>query len=124
MATPKVVFDDKKLQELIRTEPEKVERWLDGFALDLLSRIVLSFGTSPSSPGDPPGVDTGALRASMKMEKTGPLERTISDGVEYGLWLEDGTEQIAPRPFMVPAFADAQQRIAADAQQNLGLEDL
>lgn len=123
-ANAKVTLDDKKLQQLIATEPQKVETWLTGFAQDLLSRIVLSFGTSPSAPGDPPGVDTGALRASMKIEKTGPLEYTISDGVEYGIHLEYGTEHIAPRPFITPAFHDAQQRIGPDAKQNLGLEDL
>ena len=120
----KVVLDDKKLQSIIRNEPARVQRWLDGFTIDLLSRIVLSFGRSPSSPGEPPGVDTGALRASMHWEHDGELRNIIADGVEYGIYLEDGTERIAPRPFMTPAFADAQQRIGADAQQNLGLEDL
>ncbi len=124
MARDKVVLDDKKLQSIIRNEPARVQLWLDGFTEDLLSRIKLSFGTSPSAPGDPPGVDTGALRASMHWEHTGPLENTISDGVEYGLKLEDGTEHIAARPFIVPAFKDAQQRIGPDARDHLGLEDL
>jgi len=124
MADSKVVLDDKKLQSIIRNEPQRVQDWLDGFTIDLLSRIVLSFGTSPSSPGEPPGVDTGALRASMHWEHDGNLRNTISDGVEYGLHLEDGTESIDPRPFMAPAFADAQQRIGPDARQHLGLEDL
>jgi len=124
VANSKVVLDDKKLQSIIRNEPAKAQLWLDGFTEDLLSRIKLSFGTSPSKPGDPPGVDTGALRASMRWEHTGSLENTISDGVEYGLYLEDGTEHIAPRPFIQPAFADAQKRIAQDIKDNLGLEDL
>lgn len=122
MANSNVVLDTKKLDQIIQQEPSRVEEWLTSFGTDLLSRIVLSFGKSPSAPGDPPGVDTNALRASMKIEKTGPMERTISDGVEYGLHLEDGTESIAPRPFMAPAFADAQKRIGPDAQQNLGLD--
>ncbi len=124
MANSKVVLDTKGLQKLMRSEPEKVQLWLDGFTEDLMSRIKLSFGTSPSAAGDPPGVDTGALRASMHWDKTGAFERTISDGVEYGLYLEEGTERIAARPFMTPAFADAQKRVGDDAKQNLGLEDL
>lgn len=120
MANSKVVLNTKGLDRLIREEPQKVELWLDGFTVDLLSRIVLSFGTSPSAPGGPPGVDTGALRASMHWDKTGPLERTISDGVEYGLYQED----VYNRPFMAPAFKDAQKRFAEDAKQNLGLEDV
>jgi hypothetical protein len=124
MAKDSVVLDDKKLQSIIRNEPQRVQQWLDGFTVDLLSRIVLSFGASPSSPGEPPGVDTGALRASMHWEHDGSLRNTISDGVEYGLHLEDGTETIAPRPFIAPAFADAQQRVGPDAKANLGIEDL
>lgn len=124
MAKDKVVLDDKKLQSLIRNEPAKVQQWLDGFTIDLLSRIVLSFGTSPSQPGNPPGVDTGALRASMHWEHDGSLRNIIADGVEYGLPLEEGTTTIAPRPFIQPAFADAQQRIGQDAKDHLGLEDL
>lgn len=124
MANSKVVLDDKKLQSIIRNEPAKAQQYWDGFTEDLLSRIKLSFGTSPSKPGDPPGVDTGALRASMHWEHTGPLENTISDGVEYGLHLEDGTEHIAPRPFMQPAFADAQKRLPQDMKDHLDIESL
>lgn len=121
----KVVLDDKKLQSIIRNEPQRAQTWLDGFTVDLLSRIVLSLnGPSPSSPGEPPGKDTGSLQLSMQWEHDGPLQNIIHDGVEYGLHLEDGTETIAPRPFMAPAFADAQQRIGQDAKDHLGLEDL
>lgn len=124
MAKDNVVLDDKKLQSIIRNEPARAQLWLDGFTEDLLSRIKLSFGTSPSQPGNPPGVDTGALRASMHWEHDGELRNIISDGVEYGLPLEEGTEHIQPRPFMQPAFADARKRFEQDARANLGLEDL
>lgn len=117
-----VKLDVSGFDRILREEPQRVEQWLDGFTEDLNTRIVLSFGTSPSAPGQPPGVDTGALRASMYWERTGRLERTIGDGVEYGVWLEDGSDHVAARPFMRPAFDDAQSRIEADAQQNLNLE--
>jgi len=47
-------------------------------------------------------------------------------GAEYGLYLEEGAEDVglAARPFMGPAFEDAQNRIEADAAQNLGLDTL
>jgi hypothetical protein len=48
----------------------------------------------------------------------------ISDGVEYGIMLEDGTESIEPRPFMEPAFNRASKTIGEDAARNLGLEDV
>lgn len=125
MANPKVVLDTKGIRDLLRDEPEKVERWLDGFAEDMVSRIKLSFGTSPAPLGLPPGVDTGALRASIRWQREGKAIRHIMDGVEYGIWLEEGTEKIGgAHPFMAPVFADAQKRIGDDAKDNLGLESL
>lgn len=122
MADLEVRIDTRVLDRMLAEEPQKVGRWLTGFAEDMVTDIVLSFGTSPSAPGEPPGVDTGALRASIRQENTGAFERTIMDGVEYGEWLEDGTEHIAPRPFMRPAFDRAQQRVEQDARDNLNLE--
>lgn len=138
MANPKVVLDTKGLQQLKRKEPEKVATWLDGFAEDMVSRIKLSFNTSPpgrtytrggvshtaSQEGYPPNVDIGTLWASIRWKRDGQFTRKIMDGVEYGIHLEDGTESIAPRPFMQPVFADAQKRIGQDAKDNLGLEDV
>lgn len=131
-----VRVDVSGIDRLLRTEPERVERWLDGAAENIVTDIKLSFGTSPpglsytrggvthiaSQPGYPPNVDIGALTNSITWEPTGRLERTISDGVEYGLWLEDGTEHMQPRPFMGPAFERAQREMERDAQENLGLE--
>lgn len=138
MATPKVVLDIKGLQQLKRTEPEKVARWLDSKAEGLVTDIKLSFNTSPpgrtytrggvshtaSQEGYPPNVDIGTLRASMRWEPDGQFTRKIMDGVTYGIHLEDGTERIAPRPFVQPAFKRLEKTIAADAKSELGLEDL
>lgn len=123
MAIDDVRLDISGLDRLLATEPGRVEEWLEAFAESVLTDIVLSFGTSPAAPGDPPGVDTGTLRASMRREKTGALEQTISDGVEYGIYLEDGTERIAPRPFVRPAFERARARVEKDARANLDLEN-
>lgn len=124
MATPKVVLDLKGIEKMLRAEPQKGGRWLTRFAESIVTDIKLSFGTSPSQPGNPPGVDSGTLRASIRQENTGGFERTISDGVEYGVWLEDGTERVRPRPFFKPAFERAFARMEKDAADNLGLEDV
>ena len=138
MADSKVVLDTKGLQQLIRTEPQKVERWLKGFAEAMVTDIKLSMNTSPagqsytrggithvaSQPNYPPNVDIGTLRASIRQEKVSELTYHISDGVEYGLYLEDGTENMAPRPFMQPAFDRASKTVGEDAARNLGLEDV
>lgn len=117
-----VTLDTSGIDRILATEPGRVEAFLDWFAESVVTDIVLSFGTSPSSPGQPPGVDTGALRASIRWEKTGALERTIMDGVEYGQYLEDGTSKMAARPFFRPVFDAAQQRIERDAAAQLNLE--
>jgi hypothetical protein len=81
--------------------------------------IKQSFGTSPSAAGDPPGVDTGALRSSIHVQNRGQMARAIADGVEYGVHLEygtenkDGEEKMLARPFMAPAAQWLESRIDA-----------
>lgn len=118
-----VTVDFAGIDRLLASEPQKVGRFMSWLAESVVTDIKLSFGSSPSAPGGPPGVDTGALRASITWEDTGTAERTISDGVEYGLWLEDGTEKMEARPFMAPAFGRAQERMEQDAKDQLGLEE-
>lgn len=132
-----VKVDVSGLDRILRTEPGKVEQWLDSVAEDIVTEIKLSFGTSPpgrthtrgsvthvaSQPGYPPNVDIGTLKASIRWEPKGKLERWVMDGVGYGVYLEDGTERIDPRPFMRPAFDKARQRIERDAANKLGLEE-
>lgn len=60
-----------------------------------------------SSPGQPPGRDTGELVASLNARLARPRGRearaSVSAGARYGFMLESGTREIAPRPFLVPA---------------------
>lgn len=137
MGSPKIVLDTKGLQQLKRTEPEKVARWLDLKAEDIVTDIKLSFNTSPpgqtytrggvshtaSQPGYPPNVDIGTLKDTIKWNRDGQFTRIIHDGVNYGILLEDGTESIAPRPFMRPVFDKRRQTIEQEARDELGLED-
>jgi len=115
--------DFSGMDKLLREEPGKVGRFLDWMAESIVTDAKLSMGESPSAPGGPPGVDTGALRASITWEPTAHFERTVSDGVDYGIYLEYGTEKMAARPWMVPAFARAQERMEQDAKDQLGLDE-
>lgn len=114
--------DFSGMEQLLRDEPAKVENFLDWMAESIVTDAKLSMGESPSAPGGPPGVDIGTLWNSITWEPTAPRERTISDGVDYGIYLEYGTEKMAARPWMVPAFARAQERMESDARDQLGLD--
>ena len=138
----KVTVDTKGLQEVLRNEPKRVDAWLRGVAVTMVGDIKLSFGSGPagrvykrgpknkkgakthtaSSPGSPPNSDTGALIGSIRMYPSGNLSYTISDGYEYGEYLEYGTARMAARPFMTPVFDAWNKKIEKDAEENLNLE--
>ena len=115
--------DLRRMQQIARDLPDALDDALNATAHEALAEIVLSFGSGPagrtythegvshvaSSPGHPPNVDTGALRASMRAEKTGSLEYQVMDGVEYGVYLELGTERMAARPFVAPVIEQMRQ---------------
>lgn len=106
-------LDMKKFGEVIANTPGECDAWLRSVAQQITDDIKLSFGTSPSPPGGPPGVDTGALRASMHWYESGKLEYTVSDGVEYGQYLE----LVWDRPFMTPMFELWRDKLGDDARQ-------
>lgn len=63
-----------------------------------------------SSPGEPPAVATARLRQSVKSVVRGEGKKVIGEvgtELEYGLMLEYGTRNIAPRPWLRPSFGKA-----------------
>jgi len=52
-----------------------------------------------SNPGEPPNSDTGRLMQSIKVEKDG-LAYLVGTNLKYGAWLEFGTKDMAPRPWL------------------------
>lgn len=116
-----VVVDTRRLEQIIQSLPGAGEDLLAGVATEMVSDIKQNMIDSPpagityrrrgvehtaSAPGDPPRPDTGELMGSITHRATGTLEQTIHDQVEYGKYLELGTEFIEARPFMRPVFAD------------------
>lgn len=57
----------------------------------------------PSAPGQPPHVDSGNLKDSIRFDMTGQLEGEVAAAAEYAAYLEFGTAHMAARPFMTPA---------------------
>lgn len=65
-----------------------------------------------SAPGEPPASDTGQLVNSITI-KTDPNSLTVQIGtsVEYGQFLEFGTQRMAARPFLRPAMDNMSARV-------------
>lgn len=57
-----------------------------------------------SAPGESPANMTGALRRGIgyKIQGSDRLEWGYSDKTPYGLWLEEGTPKMEPRPNIIP----------------------
>ena len=54
--------------------------------------------------GYAPNTDTGALGGSIRVNKNNDLDFDIEAGINYALYLEMGTVNMRPRPFMQPAL--------------------
>jgi hypothetical protein len=56
-----------------------------------------------SLPGEPPNADTGQLDRSIHVERLGPLKaRSVADA-PHARAMEEGTVNVAERPYMRPA---------------------
>jgi len=64
-----------------------------------------------SAPGEPPASDSGELMDSIKVERFGAVGY-VTANTEYADYLEHGTHNMLPRPFMGPAWRAAVARHA------------
>ncbi len=116
-----VKYDNRVLRQLISNTPEHLDRWLRAVVTEITGDIVQSFGTSPSKPGDPPGVDTGNLRAGMGWDKVADLSYIVYAQAEYAPYLEIGTEHMEKRPFMTPVIENWRTRKLVESARNARL---
>lgn len=121
--------DVRRLEQIADALPGGLEDFLDAVGTEMVGDVQMGMQGSPadgitytrggvthtaSSAGNPPRPDSGELLASITFTPTGTLERTIHDGVEYGVYQELGTEFIEARPFMVPVFEEWRARKFAE----------
>lgn len=65
-----------------------------------------------SAPGEAPAVDTGTLRASVThVVDEGKMEGLVGTHEDYGLYLEVGTSNIRPRPWLTPSLESNRSKI-------------
>jgi len=81
-----VKLDTRRLDALIRETPGGTSGVLRKLMFDMQADMANSMSAeSPSAPGDPPGVDTGALKNSLTVQQTGPSSFELT-GLEYGVY--------------------------------------
>src|SRR5512146_2562669 len=96
--TYSVKLDTRKLDSIRASDRNRAEAVLEVAARHIEG---MAKGLAP--------VDTGALRASIHVSQERPLQRTIGDGVEYGIYQEFGTRHMPAHPFLLPAL-EAERR--------------
>lgn len=79
---------------------------------DKVTRYLPKRVVNVSHPGDPPNADTGRLMKSIAFEvddKT--MSAVVGTNLLYGKYLEFGTENMAARPWLVPALKSTSKKI-------------
>lgn len=127
VATVNVKIQYNNLPELIQRAPVEVDAAMRALASHGEAYVKNSFGSAPpgrvstrgsrthvaASPGYPPNVDIGTLRASIHVERMGRMHYQIADGVEYGQYLEFGSSRHNFRwPFMGPMAVWLEDQVA------------
>lgn len=135
--------DRTKLQQLIRQTPGRADALLRGAATEMVGDIKESFGagvafgevgrdsrgrftkrertSAPSTPPNPPNVQSGDLRASIRYSRDGKLRFLIHDGVIYGVFHELGTDRLPARPFINPVFEEWRARKFGEYARDFGV---
>lgn len=91
---------------------KEIDTRLDEVATYAVGDVQRNFSmVSPSPPGEPPGIVTGFLRASIYQYKPEEEQRAIVAAAEYAGDLEFGTRKMPARPFMRPAAARLAEEI-------------
>lgn len=106
MSKPSIAWqlDRRVLDMLIRTVQNRADDVCGQAAYELQADVQTHFSAqSPSSPGEPPAVVTGNLRASMTVARIRQALWEMRVGAEYGVYLEFGTPRMSARPFVRPA---------------------
>ncbi len=57
-----------------------------------------------SRAGEWPKTDTGLLVSTINNQKLKPLKYEVGSALRYSIWLEEGTQYMAPRPWLTRAF--------------------
>jgi HK97 gp10 family phage protein len=73
-------------------------------------------------------VDTGFLRDNIAIESLDKDSAIVTSGAEYSIFVEEGTSNMSPQPFMQPALAETENeatkimnaKVTASIRENIG----
>lgn len=99
-----IKLDTEVLDRLAREAGARADRACGEVAFSLEGDIKDHFTTSPSAPGEAPGVDSGKLKGGIRARRQAERRWIVASEIaEYGAFLEHGTVRMAARPFFRPA---------------------
>ena len=111
-----VVLSHNRFPEIVRKLPEAARAIVTETVLQIEQEIKIGMASAhngewygshqASAPGEMPAIDTGALAASIQTDVTG-TKGTVYTNQEYAEYLEYGTSNMEPRPYMTPAAESA-----------------
>ena len=107
-----VTLTHNRFPEIIRALPREAGEIVEETVLDIETNIKVGMASShngewygshqASAPGEMPAIDTGALAASIQTDVQ-RTKGTVYTNMEYAEFLEYGTSNMEPRPYMTPA---------------------
>lgn len=116
----KAEIRDRSLRNVFKASEYMREKLLETLSGNRSGRRYRVPGTSvfytASAPGEPPAVRLGGLRRSIQSEvvqEQGEYVGLVGTDLDYGLFLENGTSKMLPRPWLVPTFEREQENIQA-----------
>lgn len=119
----KFVADTSVMDQIINNDAQR-DRFIRGVGVEMVGDMQMSMTDTPktgkrhgdhiaSSPGHPPAVDLGILRASIKLRKIRAKTYAIETNVLYGRELE----LLKNRPWMRPMFILWAAKLADEARR-------
>ncbi len=107
----RVELDMSRLMQIANGSRKKANAAVQKLAQETEKDAKANFNSSsPSPPGEPPGVVTGNLKSSVIASSQRPLTWVTNVGAEYADDLEFGTVKMAARPWFLPAIERVLQR--------------
>jgi len=104
MIVTRVEIDVRALRKLLGDVADG-DAAVERMAQEMVADIGEHWSAGVSSPGEAPGIDTGALANSIRADRIRNAVWAVRDGVEYGAALEWGvvSRGLAARPWLVPS---------------------